>query len=317
MKRSAQVRVSTDGQQAVDEYVRYLSDEQDLSADTRRNYRSDLRHFAAWCEASWVDGQEGNLSFGPTMIATPTLTQYRAYLQSVLKLRPATINRHLVSIKRYFAWAADSGLLQRDPAKVVKLVPLVAQPPRHLTDQEENALVAAITTYGSLRDRTLLLLALHTGLRAEELCQVQRSHLTLGKRSGHIVVYGKRNKYREVPLNSTARAALEEYLPTLEPQTSWLFVSKKHSKLPDGNKQAEPITERALGYIIAKYAALAKVKDVSPHDLRHRFGYRMAKTVPLHRLAQIMGHDSLDTTLIYVQGTKQDLQQAVEEIAWT
>ncbi len=60
----------------------------------------------------------------------------------------------------------------------------------------------------------------------------------------------------------------------------------------------------------------ANIADLSPHDLRHRFGYRMAQTVPLHRLAQIMGHDSLDTTMIYVQGTKQDLQRAVEEIAW-
>jgi site-specific recombinase XerD len=50
--------------------------------------------------------------------------------------------------------------------------------------------------------------------------------------------------------------------------------------------------------------------------LRHRFGYRMAERVPLHRLAQIMGHDSLDTTMLYVKGTQQDLQQAVETIAW-
>jgi site-specific recombinase XerD len=50
---------------------------------------------------------------------------------------------------------------------------------------------------------------------------------------------------------------------------------------------------------------------------RHRFGYRMAESVPLHRLAQIMGHDSLDTTKLYIQGTKHDLQQAVETIAWT
>jgi len=56
---------------------------------------------------------------------------------------------------------------------------------------------------------------------------------------------------------------------------------------------------------------------VSPHDLRHRFGYRMAESVPLHRLAQIMGHDSLDTTRLYTQGTRRDLQQAVETIAWT
>jgi integrase/recombinase XerD len=43
----------------------------------------------------------------------------------------------------------------------------------------------------------------------------------------------------------------------------------------------------------------------------------MAASVPLHRLAQIMGHDSLNTTMLYVRGTKQDLQQEVEKIAWT
>jgi integrase/recombinase XerC len=81
-------------------------------------------------------------------------------------------------------------------------------------------------------------------------------------------------------------------------------------------KTKEALSERALGYIVKKYARRAKLPDVSPHDLRHRFGYRMAESVPLHRLAQIMGHDSLDTTKLYIQGTKHDLQQAVETIAW-
>ena len=61
----------------------------------------------------------------------------------------------------------------------------------------------------------------------------------------------------------------------------------------------------------------ADLAEVSPHDLRHRFGYRMAKVVPLYRLAQIMGHDSLDSTLLYIQATKQDLQHDVEKIVWT
>ncbi len=207
----------------------------------------------------------------------------------VCKLQPVTINRHLVSLKRYFAWAVDRGDIQRDPATVVKLVPVVCQPPRHLTDQEENALVTAVTTYGSLRDRALLILALHTGLCAEELCRLERSNVSLGKRSGHIATYGKRNKYREVSLNGTARAVLGEYLLTLPAHGRWLFVSNKQEMLPDGTKQPAPLSERGLSYLVAKYARLAKVADLSPHDLRHRFGYRMAQTVPLHRLAQIMG----------------------------
>ena len=60
----------------------------------------------------------------------------------------------------------------------------------------------------------------------------------------------------------------------------------------------------------------ARLADVSPHDLRHRFGYRMAAVVPLHRLAQLLGHDSLNTTMLYVRGTPQDLQTDVEQIAW-
>ncbi len=289
MKRSAQPHLSSEGHQSLDQYSHYLHHDQDLSADTRRNYLSDLRQFAAWCEASWTEGHEGSHPFTPSVVATSLITQYRAYLQMVCKLQPVTINRHLVSLKRYFAWAVDRGDIQRDPAKVVKLVPVVCQPPRHLTDQEENALVTAVTTYGSLRDRALLILALHTGLCAEELCRLERSNVSLGKRSGHIAIYGKRNKYREVSLNGTARAVLGEYLLTLPANGRWLFVSNKQEMLPDGTKQPAPLSERGLSYLVAKYARLAKVADLSPHDLRHRFGYRMAQTVPLHRLAQIMG----------------------------
>jgi integrase/recombinase XerD len=176
--------------------------------------------------------------------------------------------------------------------------------------------VAAVTSRGNLRDLTLMIVLLHTGLRAHEICSLKREHLTLGKRSGRVWVHGKRNKYREVPLNATARKALEEYLAYLDPtpgtsqpkETDYLFIS---------HKTGGPLSERALGYVVTKYAVQAKVQNVSPHDLRHRFGYRMAQSVPLHRLAQIMGHDSLDTTLVYIRGTRNDLQQEVEKIAWT
>ncbi len=71
-----------------------------------------------------------------------------------------------------------------------------------------------------------------------------------------------------------------------------------------------------MAYAVARYATLARVGDVSCHDLTHRFGYRMAEKVALHRLAQIMGHNSLDTTMVYVRATKGALQRAVEEIGW-
>ncbi len=138
-------------------------------------------------------------------------------------------------------------------------------------------------------------------------CGVIAGMITLGQRSGRLQVRGKRNTYREVPLNATARAALRDYLPTLAPEAHNVFLSRK---------TGEALTERALGYLVKHYAAQAHLTDVRPHDLRHRFGYRMAEVVPIHRLAQIMGHDSLDTTLLYILGTRSDLQRDVEKIAW-
>ena len=316
VRRAAKPDLSAEGEKGLDTYGSYLRDEQDLAADTVRNYLADLRQFAAFCEASWAEGEETDEPFSPANVTTPTITLYRSQLKNALELKPASINRHLISIKRYFGWATDEGLVGRDPAKVVKLVPRVVSPPRHLPDKEEAALVAAVERYGSPRDRTLIVVALHTGLRAEELCGLGPSHVKIAKRSGRLEVWGKRGKYREVPLNSTAREAFAEWMVTLPEGSTCLFPSRKGERNGSGERELRPITNRALGYVVSKYAALAKVEDVSPQDLRHRFGYVMAARVPLHRLAQIMGHDSLDTTMVYVRGTPGDLQQAVEEIAW-
>lgn len=311
MKRQANPRLSSAGTCALAHYEQTMRSQEDLAPASLRNYLSDVRHFMAWYEAReaerTVDDQRRS-DFDVQAITTPTLTHYRSYLQAVQRQKPASVNRSLISLKRYFGWAIQHHLISYDPCAAVKLVGEEESTPRHLDDQEEQALVTAVTKAGRLRDRVLIVLLLHTGLRAREICRLRRDQVKLGKRSGLLEVIGKRNKYREVPLNTTARKVLEEYLPTLPPATVFLFPS---------DKTKEALSERALGYLVKKYAHAAKLIDISPHDLRHRFGYRMAESVPLHRLAQIMGHDSLDTTRVYVQGTKQDLQQAVETIAWT
>ena len=292
------------------QYEHHLRVEEDLAPATIRNYLSDLRHFAAWCESIWKQGREEEASFTPGTVTTLTLTDYRTYLQQGLHLKPNSVNRSLISLKRYFTWLLQIQQIRHNPARVVKLVGEETIFPRHLDAQEEQALLAAVTEKGDMRDQAIIVLMLHTGLRARELCTITRNHIRLGKRSGTITVYGKHNKYRELPLNATARTALLAY------DSSLLKPSHDSTPLFLSEKRQTPLTERGLGYLIKKYAVRAQVNDVSPHDLRHRFGYRMAEFVPLHRLAQIMGHDSLDTTLLYVQGTKRDLQQDVEKIAW-
>jgi integrase/recombinase XerD len=307
MKREAQPILSIEGQRVLDHDAHTLQQMEDLSAVTIRNYLSDLRQFMAWCECSWREEQDEQ-PFTPQAVSPPLLIRYRTYLQTTLWLKPSTVNRTLMSLKRYFAWATRAQIIQHDPTNIVKFVPKETTAPRHLSDEEESALVATVNAIGTMRDRTIIILLLHTGLRAQELCTLTRKQVHVGRRNGTLRIIGKRHKVRDVPLNATARSILSAYLETLPKECTYLFPSEKTQ---------EALTERALGHLITKYARLAHLEDVSPHDLRHRFGYRMAEVVPLHRLAQIMGHDSLDTTMLYMQGTKQDLQHDAERIAWT
>lgn len=286
-------------------FEQQLREVEDLSPSTIRAYLADLNHFAFWCETRET-GETGQRSFGPELLTTPLLTRYRSYLQQEQHLKPASVNRTLVSLKRFCAWAEQATLAPRDVARPVRFVRVESAAPRGLTDQEEDALVRAVNKHGGLRDVAIVVLMLHTGLRAGETCRIQRRDLTLGKRSGNLTVTGKGNKVRDVPLNATARETLGRYLPSVQADSQFVFPS---------DRQEGPISTRALDHLIRKYAHLARLQ-ISPHDLRHRFGYVMAEQVPLHRLAQIMGHDSLDTTVRYTRATQRDLQAEVEKIAW-
>jgi integrase/recombinase XerD len=300
--------LSLQGRQAIREYRQYLETQVDMQPATIRSYIADLSAFARWCEETWAEGVEVGELFAPTNVVTPTITQYRSYLQTVAKLKPATINRALISIRRYLDWVVDSQLIHRNPAKPVKPLPRVIQPVHHLTNKEEASLLKAIDVVNNLRDRALIILMLHAGLRVGEARALKIEQIELGKNTGGIQVIGKRNKYRYVPLNATARAALREYLATLPKDCEYLFTSAKTGKA---------IGERMVQLIVKKYSRAANIEDLSPHDLRHRFGYRLAEAnTPIHRIAQLMGHDSYNTTMIYIKGTQADLQKEVEKLAY-
>lgn len=306
-KQAPSPNLSSQGEQALAAYENHLRHEADLRPVTIRDYMSDLRLFMAWCERDWSEGHEDEIAFSPENVATPTITRYRDYLQNDLGRKPATINRYLISIKRYFSWAVEQELVLRDPAPVVKYIPQTPRPPAHLSDKEESNLMAAVNASKKSRDRALIVLMLHTGLRVSEVCQLKWEDFVMGERSGRVSVKGKGNKYREVPLNSTVRQAIQEYQEDIDTSGEYVFVSQKTQ---------QNLTARGVSFVVKKYAQKAGIPHLRPHDLRHRFGYRMAERVPIHRLAQIMGHDSLDTTMIYIRGTQSDLQQAVESIAW-
>ena len=285
--------ISEQGKQTIQDFIYVLTTHEDLNPKTLKEYASDIKHFISWFETA---GHQEEVIFQIADVTTPTLTRYREASQKVMGLKPATINRRLITLKRFFDWAVSESKIRRDPSKLVKLVPEEKVSPRQMTDKEEAALIAAAEHGGSLRDQTILIVMVHTGLRTMEVCDLAPEDIQIGKRSGQLIVRSrKRNKQREVPLNATCRAALEKYLAELPPDSPYLFPSEK---------TGVRLTERALRHLIQKYMKAARIEGLRAYDLRHRFGYVMAENTPLHRLAQIMGHDSLDTTMIYVKATR-------------
>jgi len=96
--------ISPNGDYILKQYKTTLREVDDLNPHTIRGYLSDLWQFALWCEKNWSEGHEEEHVFTPTALTTPTITRYRAYLQTDIYLKPTTINRALITIKRYCRW---------------------------------------------------------------------------------------------------------------------------------------------------------------------------------------------------------------------
>src|SRR5438309_1410457 len=119
------------------------------------------------------------------------LDHYASALKQGEDLSPVTVRNYLSDLRQFISWCEHCW-----------------------HNEEEDALVAAVNAYGTLRDRTIIILLLHTGLRAEELCTLTSKQVSIGKRTGTLRIIGKRKKERSVPLNATARSALLKYLET-------------------------------------------------------------------------------------------------------
>src|SRR4051794_14420980 len=129
MKRLATPILSGSGEFALRQYEHTLREQEDLAPASVRNYLSDVRQFMAWYEMQAQETERPDPTFTPQSIATPTLTRYRTQLQVTQQQKPASVNRSLISLKRYFGWAKQNKLIAYDPSVTVKLVGQEASPP--------------------------------------------------------------------------------------------------------------------------------------------------------------------------------------------
>jgi len=282
--------VSDEGKELIINFIASLS-EKNLNAKTIQEYSADLKHFIGWHEYQGMDTCQNMLIFSFDQICVKELETYKEAMQN-LSLKPATINRRISTLKLFFDWAYHTGISGRNPAKHIRLSPMQKGKPREITQDEEKRLLDTVKSHGTLRDQALLKLMIHTGIRVGEVCNLNISDISVSKKSGSINIVSE-NQTRKIPLNYACASALERYVSSLEIDGDGPFFRSE--------KTGEKLTERAVRYIVRKYMVLAGLEGLSAYSFRHSFGYKKAQSTNLHKLADIMGHSNLSTTMSYVK----------------
>ncbi len=283
----------------------FLSDleNEGVSSHTLRAYSNDLR---AW--AAWYDQTAGGQAL--TAADPRDIRDYQGYLVRQ-GLKPATINRRLNAMRRFYKWAVHQGLMDESPFDGLR-VGVKAQrqaAPKWLTKKEQRRLLRAVREYGKkdrVRDMTIIRLGLDAGLRLSEMAALTLDDIELNARSGWARVrYGKGGKAREVPLSLEARKALR----------AWLAERETHRHADDPHLflgQRGPLSGPGIYRIVTKYGRLAGIEGLTPHTLRHTFAKNLIDAGrPLTVVAALMGHESLNTLAIYTRPSREDLARAV------
>jgi len=306
---TSQEELPTSEARLIEAFVAHLRHERHLSEHTVSAYRRDLTGLATF------------LTRGRSSLAAARYPQLRRYLaqQHALGYARASIARRVGAIRTFYRWALATHAMDADPSallgspKVVNRLPTVLRPreaaelaeaPSGSADLELEPLERAVV----LRDRAVLELLYGSGLRVGEVAGITRAQVDLDR--GRVLVRGKGDKEREVPMSDHAIDALDAYLsagrPTMagEDRTSMFF-----------NRRGKPFSGRDIRAMVEQYAGrLLPGRRVTPHTLRHSFATHLLEGgADIRAVQELLGHASVATTQRYTHVSRTRLFQAYEQ----
>jgi integrase/recombinase XerC len=282
-------------EQAVADFLRSLAGK-NRSAATMRAYQTDVHQFITWLH------ENNMVVLSPSQVQRADITEYLAFLAE-RRLSGVSRARKVAALREYFRYQVDHGQLLASPMIGIET------PKREKNDRAALARdeYTAMLSYagGNARDYAILQVFLQTGLRVSELVALRVDDIDLINRVLRIRA-GKGMTARSIELERKVTQAIKNYLST-RPATvaEQLFL----------NYTNEPISDRGVRKMVAKYLKLAGIKKkASCHSLRHTFATAKAQQgISAYRLRDWLGHSSLETTQIYIHLGKQNAQREMEQ----
>ena len=314
----------------VADYLQVLANERGASSHTLRAYQRELHGFAAWV----VD------RYGPDQsVSNIEHTHIRTYLGTLYErgLSKASAARALAAIRSWFKWLARAGHIDQNAASLVATPRLPKHLPRVPSIEQMNRVVDSVSDDAAswpARDRAILELLYGCGIRNAELTGLNLDDIHWANEA--ILVRGKGQKQRYVPLGDAAAESLRLYLAERAARlaaignakaasTPALFVNLRLRGLANpaagdrSSGQARTggqarLTTRSVARIVKRIAILRGLSsEVHPHTLRHAFGtHLLEEGADLRAIQELLGHERLATTQRYTQLTTAQLTQVYD-----
>ncbi|MEK4799937.1 tyrosine-type recombinase/integrase [Thermoactinomyces sp. FSL K6-2592] len=274
-----------------DAFFRHLEQE-GASSKTIRTYRNILS-----CFGKFLNESDGDIE----KVTRRDLILYLHHLEEEGR-KPTTIQNHFSCLSSFLRFQGKGALMKGIRRPEVRRVRHIA--PKSLDRNERNRVLREVERDGKLRNIAIVYLLLYTGLRVSELVALNQEDVTMGERSGSVLVQeGKGNVSRKVPLPVEARYHLKRYLEERKEKGTLdlapLFLSNYKKR----------ISERSVQYL------LKENYNIHPHMLRHTYGRELvANGVDIATVAELMGHADINVTRRYAKPTERELEEAVSRV---
>jgi integrase/recombinase XerD len=280
-------------------FLSYMAHQRRVAANTVTAYRNDLNQFMTYLRA-WTGAEEGpDQPIGVQFLDSAAVAGFVLYLREK-GYAQATVARKLAAVKSFFHYTADMGLVPRNPAsgldspRVRRIAPQAVDPSDVRALLEEGC---AGETPSDLRDRAMLTLLYHSGMRVSELVTLDVVDLDLDAEAVHC--RGRGGRVRSIPLAMNALEAVRAYIADGRPS---LARSDENAQRPLFlNHRGMRLTRQGFWLIMRDRARQAQIDaPITPHALRHSFAlHQLGSGTPLRDLKELLGHVNISTTQVY------------------
>ncbi len=282
----------------IDSYMNYIAVEKGLSRNTLDSYSGDLVRYASFL------GGLGIVEIGET-----SKMEVMAYLLSLWKqgLSAKTVARSISVLRGFYRWLADEGVLRGNPLENMESPRTTRSLPEVLSLDEVESLLNQPDPSNpiGMRDKAMLELLYATGLRVSELTHLVLNNINL--EAGYLIVLGKGDKQRIVPMGQEALHWLRRYLE----ESRKRLLGNKRNSFAFISQWGKGMSRQGFWKIIKKYALVAGIrKNIYPHTLRHSFASHLLEGgADLRSVQSLLGHVDISTTQIYTHVTRERLKR--------